>query len=70
MKKHELHEILERADEVAMLLQHKIAKQSGLLLQLSQCRDESPHEHDHVDHAQTGQTDIVESTLPELHLEM
>ncbi|KAG0628598.1 hypothetical protein M758_1G038400 [Ceratodon purpureus] len=71
MKKHELHIILERADEVAMLLQHKIAKQSDMLLQLSsQCRDESPHDHDHLGHAQTGRTDVTETTLPELHPEM
>jgi hypothetical protein len=53
-----------------MLLQHKIAKQSDHLLQLSQRPDQSPNEHDHADCAQSGQTDITESTLPQLHVEL
>lgn len=70
MRKHELHKILDRADEVAMLLQHKIAKNADLLLQLAECRDPSSHRYDHADSAEAGQTEVMESTLPELHLEM
>ena len=70
MKKHELHKILERADEVAILLQHKIAKNSDLLLQLSQRQDPSPHQDDLADIVQTGQTDMMEFSPTELLLEM
>lgn len=35
MKKHDFHQALERAEEVALLLQHRIARQSDQLLQVS-----------------------------------
>lgn len=35
MKKHDVHLVLERAEEVTLLLQHRIARESDQLLQIS-----------------------------------
>jgi len=56
MEKRALHKALDRADEVALLLQHKVAKQSALLLQLGPNDDEAEHKHG-----------MESSTLPKLH---
>jgi hypothetical protein len=34
MRKHDFHQVLERAEEIALLLQHRIARQSDQLLQI------------------------------------
>jgi len=63
MEKHALHKVLDRADEVALLLQHKIAKKSALLLQLSVRRDDTDDETEHKHGTES-------TTLPELHPQM
>lgn len=42
MKKHDIHQVLERAEEVAILLQHKIARQTEQLLQVSHAESTVP----------------------------
>lgn len=42
MKKHDIHQVLERAEEIAILLQHKIARQTEQLLQVSHTESTVP----------------------------
>jgi len=44
MKKHDFHQVLERAEEVAILLQHRIARQTDQLLQVSHLQDSLPED--------------------------
>lgn len=45
MKKHDFHQVLERAEEVAILLQHRIARQTDQLLQVSHLYSNLPEDN-------------------------